>query len=258
MATWRSDLRRRVGDVPQGIVTYLGPSELGAGNVVVVTIGLRQRVQNRKTADMLQSYILPADEPPTEAVVSGADALVCGDCKHRPGTGGICYVNIGWGPLVVWKAWKAGLYADVTPGLAGELLAGALVRFGAWGDPAAVPLATWTPTLSGLRGWTGYTHQWRRLDPSWHWLMASVDSPREHEEAKTAGWRTFRAKEPEEPLLPGERVCLSDARGIPCAKCLGCDGTARNLKVDFVIDYHGPDHRGAWREKQGSLFGGTP
>jgi hypothetical protein len=256
-ALWRLSLRERYPDVPHGLVLYRGPSLLGPGSIVTIVTGLKNPIQNRKTADLLQVYILPADEAPTEAVVSGSDALVCGDCKHRPGVGGVCYVNLSWGPRVVWQAWKMGLYQEVPADVSADILSGASVRFGAWGDPAAVPLETWSSFLGRLRAWTGYTHQWRHLDASWHWLMASVDSASERTGAKAAGWRTFRVKEPEEELMAGEHMCLADERGIPCAKCLGCDGTARNLKVDFAIDYHGVDARQAWREKQGLLFGGV-
>lgn len=256
MADWRSTLAR---PVPTGLVLYEGPSALGAGNVVVVMTGIESASTNSKTADMLQSWILPADEPPTEASRSGLDVLVCGDCKHRPIKGGVCYVNLAWGPYAVWKAWKAGKYTSMDSEAAGTLLAGSLVRFGAWGDPAAVPLETWTPLLPRLRAWTGYTHQWKGLGPEWReWLMASVDSPAERAEAKAAGWRTFRGKEPEDPLLPGEVLCLSDWMGIPCGQCKGCDGLAGRRKLDYVINYHGNRWRLAWLERQVQLPFNSP
>ena len=260
MNQWRQGLGRwwPGAQVPHGLVIYEGPSRLDGQPVVVVVTGLVVGSRNRKTADLLQVYILPRDVSPPAAVKSGADAAVCGDCKHRPSEGGVCYVNIGWGPMMVWRAWQVGKsYQPADPERAAQVLAGSSVRFGAWGDPAAVPLEVWRPLLPDLYAWTGYTHQWRALDSDWHWLMASVDSVPEREAAKARGWRTFRVKEPEDGLLPGERYCLADEMGIPCAKCRGCDGNGHGVRLDYAIDYHGPDHRGAWRERQGQLFG-TP
>lgn len=257
MAAWRAGLRARYRRVPQGIELYQGPSPLGPGNIVVVVTGLVEPSSNRKTGDVLPVYILPTDEPPTVAVVSGSDQSVCGSCRHRPKLGGICYVNTSWGPAAVWRAWKAGLYAAMSPAEATRYLTGADARFGAWGDPAAVSLATWSPLLSSLRAWTGFTHQWRGLDASWHWLMASVDSAAERSEAKALGWRTYRVKAPEDPLLPGERLCLAEEFEIPCSKCRGCDGNGHGVLLDYAIDAHGTAARYLWREHQGNLFGGV-
>jgi len=258
MEAWRRGLStsRRAADVPHGLVLYEGPSRLDGRPVVAIVTGLLVASKNRKTGDMLQVYILPADVAPTDAVRSGADASVCGDCKHRPALDGVCYVTISWGPQAVWRSWRAGgAYRSATPAQAAGLLAGAAVRFGAWGDPAAVPLDVWTPLLPRLWAWTGYTHQWRSLGPDWRsWLMASVDTPTERAEAKAAGWRTFRAKMPEEGLLDGEIVCLAESRAIPCAKCRGCDGTERGKRLDYAIGYHGVAAGQAWRERQGNLF----
>lgn len=259
MNVWRLALAGRYdGRVPRGLVLYHGPSALGAGKgkVVVVITGLTDEITNEKTGDMLQVYIMPANARPGQAVRSGADAVACGDCKHRPFRGGVCYVNVGWGPSMVYRAWRAGnVYEECyEPAAAAAVLAGSTVRFGAWGDPAAVPLNVWEPLLGSLRAYTGYTHQWRNLGVEWQWLMASVDSMRERREAKAAGWRTFRVKEPEEELDVKEHLCLASERGIPCSKCRGCDGNASGRQLDFAIDYHGPDGANAWRERQGWLF----
>ena len=38
---------------------------------------------NSKTGDMPQTWILVKNVNPIEAVNTGADKLICGDCKHR-------------------------------------------------------------------------------------------------------------------------------------------------------------------------------
>jgi hypothetical protein len=63
----------------------------------------RLNPENRKTGNMIQVWILCANESPVAAVKSGSDGIVCGDCKHR-GNGfsdRTCYVNVGQGALLL-------------------------------------------------------------------------------------------------------------------------------------------------------------
>ena len=78
----------------------------GAPIVVIATT----KSSNRKTGDMVQTWILRSDIKPTEASKAGADASICGDCKHRWSLGGACYVNIGQGPGAIFRAYKRGNY----------------------------------------------------------------------------------------------------------------------------------------------------
>ena len=81
------------------MIIYRGPSLLdGAPIVAIATVGSR----NAKTGDMVQTWIMRDDVKPLAAAQSGADASVCGDCKHRPISGGACYVNLGQGPRAVF------------------------------------------------------------------------------------------------------------------------------------------------------------
>src|SRR4249920_2581675 len=96
---------------------------------------------NRKTGNMVQTYILRDDIAPLAALKTGDDASICGNCKHRPILGGACYVFVGQGPTVVYKTLARGGYpqaADIA-----ALGAGRMVRLGTYGDPAAVPVAVW-------------------------------------------------------------------------------------------------------------------
>ena len=54
--------------------------------VVIATTGSK----NSKTGDMVQTWILRDDIAPNQAVKTGEDYSVCGDCKHR---GQSCYVK---------------------------------------------------------------------------------------------------------------------------------------------------------------------
>jgi hypothetical protein len=165
---------------------------------------------------MLQLWIMPHGVHPLDAVRSGGDRLVCGDCRGRPGSGGWCYVYPN--PLLsIWRGrarWRR-LEIDKLPDRP--------IRLGAWGDPAFLPF----PFLSALvadRRSTGFTHQWRACDQRLRSvLMASVDTAEDAREARKQGWRTFRVRLPGEPLLSFEADCES-VSGATCIECLSCHG----------------------------------
>ncbi len=253
-AAWRASLigriraavgARRKADVPNGVVLFEGPSVLNGEPIVVVATGLRDVTGNAKTGDMVQTWILHRDVAPHHAVKSGDDVAVCGDCKHRPANGGACYVTTFQAPLSVWKAYKRGAYPVVAPAAAAAWLSGAFVRFGSYGDPAAVPDTVWAPIRGVVAGYTGYTHQWRdRVDLDW--LMASVDNVVEYHAAKTKGLRTFLVTDTPRPTLSGFKVRTCPAsdesgiNGVDCAKCRACDGISRGARrPDVHIVVHG-------------------
>ena len=101
----------------QGAIVWQGPSPIDGAPLVAVATGLRRPSENRKTGPMVQVWILRADLAPSDAVESGADASVCGDCPLR-GLGfkaRACYVNVGQAPQSVWRAYKRGVYPVATP-----------------------------------------------------------------------------------------------------------------------------------------------
>src|SRR5262245_27962174 len=92
----------RAGKRPQGVVLYRGASLLNGSAVVVVAVGLARKSKNVKTGNMVQTYILADnEEDPVQAVKSGADPAICGDCPHR---GRSCYVNVAQAPLSIYRA----------------------------------------------------------------------------------------------------------------------------------------------------------
>ena len=102
---------------PNGIVIYRGPSMLDGAPIVCIATGLETGSSNGKTGGgLIQTWIIREDQSPTEAVNSGADASVCGGCRHR---GSIvdgknvdrsCYVTIFQAPLNVYKSYHRGIY----------------------------------------------------------------------------------------------------------------------------------------------------
>lgn len=228
-------------------ILWQGDSLLDGAPVVAIISGLWRPSSNRKTGPMLQTWILRADQTPVEAVKSGDDASICGDCTHRGGNGAprTCYVNIGQAPQAIYRQFAAGRLATSRE-LTG-LGRGRAVRLGAYGDPAAVPAHIWRELTAQATVVTGYTHQWRSCDPALQALcMASVDSREEAEEAQALGWRTFRVKSPTDLRTFGEAICpASEEAGakITCLQCGACDGTRRALRGNIVINAHGTAHQ---------------
>ena len=232
--------------VPTGYTIWQGPSLLDGTPIVVIAL---TGSTNRKTGNMIQTYILRQDMRPAEAVRTGADAAICGDCKHRPSTGGSCYVVVAQDPTVVYKTWQRGGYpvADVSaiPAIGRDRM----VRLGTYGDPAAVPAWVWQYLTIGASGRTGYSHQWaNEALPRAHrkaiaaLTMASVDNEPEAEAARAQGLRYFRIRLVSEPLGPREFICpASEEAGKrkTCAECGACDGSERGAKASPVIIVHG-------------------
>lgn len=201
---------------------------------------------NRKTGDMVQTWILRADMEPLAASKSGSDASICGDCPHRWATGGACYVNIGQAPQAVYRAWKRGSYDEPAHlDRVSVALQTLPIRCGAYGDPAAVPADVWLEILArGMGRWTGYTHQWHEYRV-WagrykEFLMASVDHVVEARVAQDEGWRYFQVLKPgEQPDDTGRAVeCLADSVGKTCAECGLCDGAPAREKQPRSIYIH--------------------
>ena len=206
---------------------------------VIVATGFKDRSSNRKTGQMIQIWILPRRMNPVQAVSTGHDSAVCGGCPLRGVNGKerSCYVNIGQAPLSVWRAWQRGSYPDL-PSV--DLFRGHVVRFGAYGDPVHIPFPLFQSIANASKGWTGYTHQWRK--PVFQgfnaYLMASADCQGDAIEARAAGWRYFRVRGESEPMASGEIECLSDSKGITCADCRLCAGTSKPAK-SISIRVHG-------------------
>jgi hypothetical protein len=230
-----------------GAVLYSGPSELDGAPIVVVAIGLASGSANVKTGDMIQTYILRADMSPVDAIHTGADSSICGSCVHRGlagnGAGRTCYVNIGQGPLIVWRTLQAGGYPPATLADIASMGRGRMVRLGTYGDPAAVPSHIWALLTAHSIGHTGYTHQWLSRPELRGLCMASVDSDAERAAAQRMGWRTYRVALPGDvPRVTGERPCPAAKEAgarVQCVDCQLCDGTSAGMRASVVIQAHG-------------------
>jgi hypothetical protein len=243
----RGRKRSKLLTPPPGVVLWSGPSLIDGKRIVVIATF---RSANEKTGPMIQTWILRTDRSPIAAVATGADSSICGNCTHR-GEGPhdrTCYVNYAQAPESVWHAWRRGVYPRFAHSLHAHRFAGRFLRMGAYGDPAAAPFEVWERVAALVAGWTGYTHQWRTTDARFAGLlMASCDSVADRDEAKVAGWRTFRVKPAAAQHWPaGEIVCpASEEAGkrLQCIECRACSGTRLgklgSFVPDVVIDVHG-------------------
>ena len=221
------------------MIVWRGPSRLDGNPVVLIATGFRGS-NNPKTGDMIQTWIIRSHIPPHKATKTGQDISVCGDCSKRPTNKAIrlgergCYVSTWQAPLQIYKTFKAGKY----PAFDLEAFRGKPVRFGAYGDPAAVPAEIWESLKSVASNTTGYTHQWRDNDLT-AYAMASCDTVQDRIDATSNGYRTFRTKRPGQPIEPGEIACPASKEAgqrTTCINCQLCNGAGP--AKDIVINLH--------------------
>lgn len=232
---------------PRGVILYDGPSALDGRPVLAILTGLARPSANRKTGAMLQLWILRRDADPVQASAKGKDASVCGACPMRWKTGGSCYVNLGQAPLAVWNAWRRGSYLPATAAELPALVKGRAVRLGAYGDPAALPVAVLEALAAAAGRWTGYTHQWAR--PAARALqglcMASCETEAQALAATAQGWRVFltRPKGSAGELPAGFISCPASAEAgnrTTCERCGLCNGSrgATDTRRSIAIELH--------------------
>lgn len=222
-----------------GYIIYEGASRLDPNQNIVAILTLK--TANPKTGQMAQLWILHQDVKPTAASKTGQDAAVCGDCPLRHFNGGACYVTLHHAPLQVFKSYKKGNYKYIYPIKYKSLLTGLRIRFGAYGDPAAIPLQY----LNGLKAVavnnTSYTHQWQTTPELKTLSMASVDNIKQAKKAAANGWRYFRVSSPDSELLENEIVCPNVTNNVNCAACGLCNGkrSKEDKRKNIVIPVHG-------------------
>jgi hypothetical protein len=235
-------------DTPNGVIIYEGPSVIDGKPIVVIANSLKV-TKNRKIGDMIQTWILRSDIHPNDALKTGDDYSVCGDCMHR----GVydqktdtvkdrtCYVNLyQQGVFAIYNAYKRGSY-PVCNFKHMQLFNNRHVRFGSYGDPAAVPLYVWETLKTVCKDYTGYTHAWRYCDPSYlDFCMASCETVDGYKLAKEKGYRTFRLiSDQNEARADNEIPCPAQIKDtVHCDKCTFCDGAKTNKK-DVTVVFHG-------------------
>ena len=231
-----------------GVILYRGPSLLDGAPIVVIANRITSASANGKTGAMVQTFIIRSDVAPLDALRSGADASICGDCRHRPANDGSCYVNVGRSVASVYGALLRGRYAepgvDYCPSILPDLFEGLTVRLGTYGDPAAAPFQIWRAATVRAAAVNGYSHQWRNPAFAVFRLlcMASADNEQEARAAQAAGWRTFRVKSASDPRLEREVTCPASKEAgarTTCEDCRACGGLSAKARAGIVINAHG-------------------
>ena len=204
--------------------------------IVAILTNINNPSVNTKTGDMAQLTAMPKGIKPSDAVKTGEDDAVCGDCNRRPSTAkanGLtpCYVNPR-APNSIHRAYERGSYSTGIP----EQLRKPM-RLGMWGDPAAMPYEIAKGLADSAPKHTGYTHRWRDFPEFSSICMASVDTEAQRLEANALGFRTYRVRDVGAPLMDGEIDCPESdkSRNIQCADCGLCAGMAVKAKDISIV-----------------------
>ncbi len=240
-------------DMPNGVIIYQGPSMIDGKPIVVIANGLKI-TKNRKIGNMIQTWILRTDIHPNDALKSGDDYSICGDCMHRGAysektktvTDRTCYVNLyKQGVFSIFNAFKRGSYpvCDIKHM---QLFNDRHIRIGSYGDPAAVPLYVWETITKFCKDYTGYTHQWRTCDSGYSkFCMASIENVDDYYLANDKGYRTFRVILDQNEARDGnEKACPAQINDkVHCDKCAFCDGSGNDgsnmLRKNVTVVFHG-------------------
>jgi hypothetical protein len=220
-------------------IVWEGDSLIDGSPIVLILTGFVSSTSNRKTGRLIQSWILQQNFIPTYAAKEVLDKGTCGDCKLKMSEIGSCYVNLL--PVNnIYHKYKTGTYQKLDKNEIEVIKRYRYpIRIGSYGDPTAIPLKVWEPLILASGKHTGYTHNWRKSDSLWkRYLMASVQSQTEAQEAQSQGWRTFRIIAPDAPLSENEILCRhTEDNTNQCEICLLCDGASS--KPNIADKIHG-------------------
>lgn len=220
--------------------TYIVWEGLSSFDLTPLVLLLTLHSQNKKTGNMLQTYILRQDILPSSAQKTGLDSATCGNCPHRPITAknnpnhAVCYVNTAYSVNAVWELYTK----DKLPYLHNyDLIRGRYLRIGTYGDPAMIPLEVWQKLLDVCSGHTGYTSQWMEQFalPFQGILMASCNNLKAKQKAESLGWKTY-TNLPIGSLPPDNaQQCpySTDSNNtVSCLTCRLCNGKTKSIWIE--------------------------
>ena len=237
----------------RSFIIYDGPSLIDGSPIVAIA---QVKTGNRKTGDMVQTWVIRSDIDPITASRTGADTAICGDCPHKGkpsdketgwATDRTCYVNLLFAPNGVFKAYKRGAY-EVAKGhdAIASIAKGKGCRLGSYGDPAAIPSYIWESLTSDAEFVTAYTHN--PVNPMPQTIMTSADNAAQAQSAWDKGERTFRVISDLAQVIRGKEVLCpaSDESGnrATCATCKLCGGNSIKAKSVAIVA-HGASKRKA-------------
>jgi hypothetical protein len=113
------------------------------------------------------------------------------------------------------------------------------VRFGTYGEPSLLPIGMVMAMADVAKSWTGYTHQWKKVDPYYaNYFMASTHTADEERIASLVGYRSFVASPT--PISQFISCPASEEMGFKsnCSKCGLCSGTMGKGTKSVIILEH--------------------
>jgi len=208
--------------------------------ISAIVTGADGSSHNPKTGAMMQLWILPSNINPKDAIKTGEDTCVCGDCVLKPSTykqtqcknKTICYVakRAFQAPRSVWQH---NIHRPVELDTVTNIISSnhLPIRYGAYGDPAMIPewefksIHVAACKNNKRKAHTAYTHQHNRKFAQWikRYAMASVEHEIDGMIMRSLGWRTFRVTDGPE-AGKDEIICPNFTHGIQCINCGLCNG----------------------------------
>ncbi len=237
-----------------------GPSEINGAPIMGYIAGEHNPSSNTKTGPALQVGVMLRGVHPWEAVSTGDDLAICGDCPLRPSNhkaaklrgeavaDNACYVNTGFKNAQRMSIERSEVKPKTVQAFIEEH---AFIRFGEYGNLSSLPREVLEPMLKGAKKWAMYEHEWRRPENQWlrEYAMASVHSLEEKAEANALGWRTYRTVSKDDPLpgrtTTGEIWCPNYTHGTTCNKCGLCNGAPISETwnpASYMKDIANPSH----------------
>lgn len=113
------------------------------------------------------------------------------------------------------------------------------VRFGTYGEPSLLPIGMVRAMTNVAKSWTGYTHQWKKVNHEYaRYFMASTHTIEEENVAALIGYRSFVASPT--PIAQFISCPASEEMGFKsnCSKCGLCSGTMGKGKKSVIILEH--------------------
>ena len=116
---------------------------------------------------------------------------------------------------------------------------GKYVRFGTYGEPSLLPIGMVSQMTNVAKSWTGYTHQWRKVNHDYaKYFMASTHTAEEEYTASLIGYRSFVAS----PKTISQFISCPASKEMGfisnCSKCGLCSGTMGKGKKSVIILEH--------------------
>ena len=204
--------------------------------IIILATGFDFSNENNKIGkSVLQLWVFPKNTAPHIAVKDGSDVSVCGNCPLRPSKGNICYVITGFAPKGMYESFERGGYSVLTQDQIKWVRDRQMIlRLTAYGDIAAIDINS--PNIKALRDAAketlAYTHSWNVRPELKGTAMASVETVAGALKAQAKGWKTFRVKAKDEPLLSNEVLCPYEVNPlVQCEDCCLCTGNKCNVAV---------------------------